>query len=250
MKKSKPPQSSSDDTSPPTTEAERHLEDLYCTAGNALAALLKLASAGDESAVHTLNNLLCEFIYEFYGAVQKRPEVFRKLARHQAGWPGFITVDKDWMNGNAALIKLLQLGEDAPYKYQGKQSETNNNPNVKIVKLLVFKLRARERARVRQWQGYTENKNRVPTTPKPPELLPPLNKATYTQWYAAMLPLLERHYGSTFEDHPDFARQKANALASATAAGKKKNSAKSYILDKLKQTLKTMAKPPTKSAVI
>ena len=54
-------------------------------------------------------------VMELHDMAQKRPELFRPIARHLFSWPGFISRKRAFDRKNAELMEKIELGADCPY---------------------------------------------------------------------------------------------------------------------------------------
>ncbi|HEY5909183.1 MAG TPA: hypothetical protein VJA21_01120 [Verrucomicrobiae bacterium] len=153
---------------------------LHSEAHSALTKLRGLAPK-DPEALEALITVLVNNAQFLNGAIPKHPAPYRKLARKCSRWPSMITVDRDFKEGNEALIKFLELGADTGFVKPGRQW-SRRTPEI--------------RAALRVVDCLDNNHAK----------LPPLTRQTAGQWWQAGKPYFKALYGEAFEDHPDFAR--------------------------------------------
>jgi hypothetical protein len=217
------------------------IEKLSFGASGRLAHLQWLANNGNTAAANALINTLVKAIHQLYVDAPKQRKIFSKIARPNNIWPGFITVEKDWKTRNEAIIKLLQLGEDARFNYKGK-GWSRANPENNAAWILVGAL-----CRQQQFKLMTlEELAQRPKTKMLPAKLPPFNQQTLPEWCKAGLAIFENQFGKDFENHPLFAEKYAwskTRQAQADGSGLAfKVWQRNEIKDKVRQAFKTIVR--------
>lgn len=200
----------------PPSEIER----LRFQAANALSQLRELAKT-DMSALEVLAAMLLDYTRGLKGDALENPEHYRKLTKKCATWPASVSVDKEIQNDQMEFAREMQLGEDAPLNYKGRQW-SRKTPEIKAALRLIGCLQSQR------------------------SKLPPLSRETAPEWWKASQDLFYSIYGNNFERHRLFAARYQQTDARIKQANKKgldfETWQRQQILTKMAQAFHTIAR--------
>jgi hypothetical protein len=194
------------------------LRELQAIAIEALSGLYEIASLhNDEKAARGFVGSLARGIFLFsHGIPFKNQEsgfthpVFRKLAKKEFSWPGFLSVDRDQQAANQEIIALLGLGENAPLNYKQKQW-TRKTVEVRVALNLLehrqYLLRLNKRI-----DPYDPEDGRYFYDDSQFKRLGPLTRTNYAVWWKKFEPMFLGLYGKDFENHKEFSGYWKNSV--------------------------------------
>jgi len=202
--------------------------------------LMTLAAEGDDLAAHEMFSIPALGIGWLDYLARKRPDLFLPIAAGKTSWPMMWGAHREIVQHNKAFAEYLTLGSDVGINFSqvGKPFSLKVAANQVAMHLLRL-AQALRRAPIEDWDVYEWGLlGRVGRFSGPPsnysvahdpkqlrdlegwgqhkgKRLPPLSRATVSEWKPAMRELFWLVYGENFEEHPHLQKLKRAVMGHA-----------------------------------
>jgi hypothetical protein len=209
----------------------------------------EVSEKGNQEAADRLYYLARLAVFTLQGAISKRPELFRPIARCQLDWPSMIGRNADFDRMNKQMMEYLNLGEMAPLNTarNGRKSFSiieNTETQIAFNLWATIEFFRREEQEISSFDPVCSFV--MPDLPniydvrklgltdehiKKLKSLQPLSRQNYVEWWKIAEPAFVHRYGKDFENHESFSRyRKSSAYKDdPKPAGKIKSAIKKQI---------------------